>query len=79
LSALPDVNFGVFAAGMVITAPVLGLRPLRAFLFTTEKVPNPTNVTFWPFFNDAFTALSVESNAFDASALLSRRQKLSCR
>jgi len=46
LRALPAVNFGVFAAGMVITAPVLGLRPFLDFLFTTPKVPNPTRVTF---------------------------------
>jgi hypothetical protein len=70
-SDLPEVNFGIFAAGMVITSPVLGLRPFRDFLFVTEKVPNPTSVTFCPFFNADLTAFKVASSAFDASALLS--------
>jgi hypothetical protein len=70
LSDLPAVNLGILAAGMVITAPVLGLRPFLDFLLTTEKVPNPTRVTFWPFFSADLTALSVESSALEASALL---------
>ena len=70
LSALPAVNLGILAAGMVIVAPVLGLRPLRDFLFTTEKVPNPTRVTFCPFFNADRIELSVESKALDASAFV---------
>jgi hypothetical protein len=71
LSDLPEVNFGTLAAGMVITSPVLGLRPFLDFLFTTEKVPNPTSVTFCPFFKADLTAFSVESSALDASVLLS--------
>jgi hypothetical protein len=56
---------------MVITSPVLGLRPFLVFLFTTEKVPNPTSVTFCPFFKADLTAFNVESSALEASALLS--------
>src|SRR3990172_7540128 len=70
LRALPGVNFGDFAAGMVIPAPVLGFRPFLDFLFTTPNVPNPTRVTFWPFFKDTLIAFSVESSAFEASVLL---------
>jgi hypothetical protein len=70
LSALPAVNFGILAAGIVITSPVLGLRPFLDFLLTTEKVPNPTSVTFCPFFKANLTEFKVESNALDESALL---------
>ncbi len=68
--ALPAVNFGVLAAGILITCPVLGLRPFLAFLFVTPKVPKPTMVTFCPFFKAALTASSVASKALVASALL---------
>jgi hypothetical protein len=37
---------------ILISSPVNGLRPLRAFLFTTLKVPNPTRLTSSPFFSD---------------------------
>jgi hypothetical protein len=35
-----------------------------------EKVPNPTRVTFCPFFKADLTEFKVESSALDASALL---------
>jgi hypothetical protein len=68
--AFPEVNFGIFAAGMVMTSPVLGLRPFLDFLLDTEKVPKPTSVTFCPFFMADLIAFNVESSARDASALL---------
>jgi hypothetical protein len=70
LSAFPDVNFGIFAAGIVITAPVLGLRPFLDFLLVIENVPKPTSVTFCPFFKADLIEFRVESSALEASALL---------
>src|SRR3990170_3168022 len=67
---LPAVNFGVFRRAMVITSPVFGLRPFLALLSRTEKVPNPTSITFCLFFKLFFIALSVTFRAFDASALV---------
>lgn len=49
LSALPAVNPGVFRAGMLIGAPVCGLRPVRDFLERTINVPNPVTTTLSPF------------------------------
>jgi len=43
LNALPAVNFTVFAAGMWISAPVDGLRPVQAARCPTENEPNPTS------------------------------------
>src|SRR5208283_831463 len=51
LNVLPAENFGILAAAIFITLPVLGLRTFLAFLFDIEKVPNPTSVTFLPFFS----------------------------
>jgi len=61
------VNFGTFVAGISIAPPVRGLRPFLAFLLKTEKIPNPTSVTFWPFFNDPLMALIITSSACVAS------------
>jgi hypothetical protein len=69
-SDLPEVNLGILAAGIVMTAPVLGLRPFLDFLLTTEKVPNPTSVTFCPFFSADLMEFNVESSALVESALL---------
>jgi hypothetical protein len=69
-SDLPEANFGILAAGIVMTSPVRGLRPFLDFLFTTEKVPNPTSVTFCPFFKADLIEFKVESSDLDASALL---------
>ena len=46
LSALSAENLGIFLAKIFIGSPVLGLRPYLSFLLETEKVPNPTSVTF---------------------------------
>src|SRR5439155_11279262 len=39
LSSAPGVNFATLRAAILIVAPVCGLRPFRAFLCETEKVP----------------------------------------
>jgi len=49
-NSLPALNLATFFALILITAPVCGLRPFRAALFETEKVPNPTSVTLPPPF-----------------------------
>src|SRR5688500_6765305 len=60
-NSLPALNLATFLALILITAPVCGLRPLRAALLETEKVPNPTRVTF-PFpFNVFVTSSTNES------------------
>jgi hypothetical protein len=54
-----------------MASPVFGLRPVLAFLFDTLNVPNPTRVTFRPFFKVALIESSAVLTALDASALLS--------
>jgi len=54
---LPALNFATFLAFILITSPVCGLRPLRADLFDTEKVPKPTkriNLEIEPAFFEQF-------------------------
>jgi len=43
LNALPAVNLTVLAAGILSSAPVCGLRPMRAARLPDLKVPNPIN------------------------------------
>src|SRR5271169_4731710 len=47
-SSAPGVNFATLRAAILMVAPVCGLRPFRAFLAETEKVPNPINATRSP-------------------------------
>jgi len=47
------------------------LRPFLDFLFATENVPNPTSVTFCPFFKAERIAFNEASSDFNASVLLS--------
>ncbi len=65
LNLLPGLNLATFEAGMFISLPVLGLRPFRALLLATEKVPKPVRVILSPFLKaevtddvQAFTAFS---------------------
>src|SRR5271166_6835791 len=53
-----------------MVAPVCGLRPLRAFLCDTEKVPKPIKATRSPFRNAAVMLLTAVSTAVVACALL---------
>lgn len=43
LRALPALNAGTFDAAISISAPVCGLRPLRAARSRTSKLPKPIN------------------------------------
>src|SRR5687768_13020451 len=60
-NSLPALNLATFFALILITAPVWGLRPLRAALLETEKVPKPTRVTLPPPFRVLVTASITES------------------
>lgn len=51
LQGLAGRNFGTLAALILISAPVRGLRPLRAGRLVTANEPNPTSETVPPFFN----------------------------
>ena len=55
-------------------APVCGLRPLRAFLWETEKVPKPIRATRSPFRRAAVTLSMAVSIAVGACALLISRR-----
>src|SRR5208282_4635669 len=70
LKSLPGANLTVFDFGIRICWRVLGLTPLRAFLSTTLKVPNPTSCTILSFFTPTLTALMTAVTALSASALL---------
>jgi hypothetical protein len=67
-SSEPALKRMVFFAAIWITAPVLGLRPLRAFLLEMSKDPKPTKEILSPFFNALVVAPTNPSNAFLASA-----------
>src|SRR6266581_9223619 len=69
-SSAPGVNFATFRAAILIVAPVCGLRPLRAFLWETEKVPKPIRATRSPFRRAAVTLSMAVSIAVFACALL---------
>src|SRR6202167_2772653 len=69
-SSAPGVNFATLRAAILIVAPVCGLRPLRAFLCDTEKVPKPIRATRSPFFNAPVMLLTAVSIAVVACALL---------
>src|SRR4030042_853802 len=66
LRLLLGLNLILFLGGMATSAPVLGFRPLRAFLCLTSKLPNPEKVTFPPLFRVFLTPSSSEENALAA-------------
>ena len=43
-AALATRNFTTFLAGILISAPVAGFRPMRALRFTRTSLPTPGNV-----------------------------------
>ena len=57
-------------AAILTVAPVCGLRPSRAALSLTEKVPNPGTVILSPLANTPLIASNVASIARVASALV---------
>src|SRR5581483_4471380 len=69
-SSAPGVNFATFRAAILMVAPVCGLRPLRAFLEETAKVPNPIRATRSPFLSAAVMLSTAVSIAVPAAALL---------
>lgn len=60
---------GSLADLILISAPVRGLRPLRAARLVTAKVPKPIRETVPPFFRVVRTAPIVASSARAAAAL----------
>src|SRR5437762_1011624 len=68
--ALPAANRGTRRFGMLIGAPVCGLRALRALRFAVLNVPNPTNDTESPFLNDFVMPSISESTAAAALVLV---------
>src|ERR1700685_3734013 len=69
-SSAPGVNFATLRAAILIVAPVCGLRPLRAFLCDTEKVPKPIRATRSPLRRAPVMLLTAVSIAVVACALL---------
>src|SRR5580704_962712 len=69
-NSAPGVNFATFRAAILIVAPVCGLRPFRAFLCDTEKVPKPIKATRSPFRKAPVILLTAVSTAVVACALL---------
>src|ERR1700722_207512 len=69
-SSAPGVNFATLRAAILIVAPVCGLRPFRAFLCETEKVPKPIKATRSPFRKAPVMLLTAVSTAVAACALL---------
>src|SRR5690554_6389083 len=67
--ALPALKPGTLAAAILISAPVCGLRPVRAARSLTEKVPNPTSTTESPFFRAPVMLSTTASTARPAAAL----------
>src|SRR5436853_4775740 len=70
-SSVPARNFATFLAGILISVPVCGLRPVRAARLVTVNVPNPTNATRSPFLSALVVELMNASSARDAAALVS--------
>src|SRR4030042_569548 len=66
----PALNTGTFLAAILMTAPVWGFLPVRAFLLLTPNVPNPTSVTALPFLSAFWIAANVAPTASAASFLL---------
>src|SRR5208282_5232169 len=69
LSWAPGLKRTLFDAGMVISSPVAGLRPLPAARVLTENVPKPTRRTSSPLFSAWVIAPITASSASPAAAL----------
>ena len=68
-SAAPALKRAFFEAGILISLPVAGLRPLPAARSRTEKVPKPTRRTSSPFLSDLPIPSSIASSALAARHL----------
>src|ERR1700757_197987 len=69
-NSAPGGNFATLRAAILMVAPVCGLRPFRAFLCDTEKVPNPIKATRSPLRKAPVMLLTAVSIAVVACALL---------
>jgi len=69
-NALPAENFGTFFAGILISLPVWGFRPTRAFRLPVLNVPKPTSVIACPFFSAFVIVLKTQETASSAFLLL---------
>src|SRR5688572_28890072 len=70
LRPLPGLNLAWLEAGILISAPVAGLRPMLALRFDTENVPNPTSRISSCFLSDEVMASKTASTASPACALV---------
>lgn len=66
LNAALALKTGSFAAGIWISLPVCGLRPLRAAHSETLNVPKWRNTTESPFFRDSRIAVSAAATTASA-------------
>jgi len=69
-NVLLATNLGAFEAFIFMASPVLGLRPIRAFLLDTLNVPNPAMVIGCPFFMALGMQENIEFTASCASFLV---------
>src|SRR3546814_5273546 len=69
-SPVPGLNVGCTLVLIFMGSPVRGLRPVEAFRFVTEKVPNPTRRTSSPRFNAPEIVSKTDSTALPASVRL---------
>jgi hypothetical protein len=70
LRPLPGLNLACIEAGILISAPVAGLRPMEALRLLVENVPKPTRRTSSPFFREPVIASKTASTASPACALV---------
>src|SRR6266446_9718268 len=70
LKPCPAAKAGMVLAGILISLPLEGLRPARAFLFRGRNVPKPTTVTRLPLATLATIASNTALSASPAADLL---------
>ena len=69
LKVLPALKAGALEAGILISAPVAGLRPIWAARTLASKVPKPTSCTLSPAFKAFSVAATKAVNAASQSFL----------
>ncbi len=70
LEALPAANAGTVLALILISLPLVGLRPARALRLRGRKVPKPTTVTRLPLATLVTIASNTALTASPAAVLL---------
>ena len=66
----PALKLTALFAGISMTLPVAGLRPLRAARFLTDKLANPGSAIESLFANNSVNESSTACNAISASFLV---------